>query len=148
MGAIPPKEGNFPGGSELPRVLLAMSRPSQFREFWRFIVRFEELTSQESLQIQRGEFDSLEASQREKASLVVLIQNLGRLLGLDRGNRDLRLRLESLEQMERRNLEQIGAALTAARGEQQDTERSQINLRSLRGSYLRDPNPGEFFAEG
>lgn len=148
MGTIPPKEGNFSGGGELPRVLLAMSRPSQFREFWRLLARFEELTVQESLKIQRGDFEALEISQREKVSLVGMLQNLGRFLGLDRGNRDLRLRLESLEQMERRNLDQIGAALAAARGQRQDAERSRINLRSLRGSYLRDPASSEFFAEG
>jgi hypothetical protein len=125
-----------------------MSRPAQFREFWRLLGRFEELTVQESLKVQRGDFDSMEISQREKFSLVAVIQELGGRLGLDRTNRDLRLRLEALETMERRNLDQISEALVAARGESGNAERTRVNLRSLRGAYLRDLVSSEFFAEG
>jgi hypothetical protein len=125
-----------------------MSRPSQFKEFWKLLGRFEHLTVQETLKIQSLDFGALEDSQREKGSLVEVLQELGGRLGLDRSNRDLRLRLETLEQMERRNLDQITASLDAARGQRRDAERTRVNLRSLRSSYLSGSASGEFFAEG
>lgn len=148
MEPPPPKDGGPVRATSAPRAFVAMSRPFQFREFWRIFGRFEELTVQESLKIQRGDFGALEVSQREKAALFPVLQEMGSHLGLDRGNRDLRLRLESLEQVERRNLEQIEASLSAARGEQGDAVRTRNNLRSLRGAYLREPASGDFFAEG
>jgi hypothetical protein len=148
MNPTSPKDGLAAGASQLSRAVYAMSRPSQFREFWRLMGRFEELTVQESIQIQRGDFALLEGSQREKYTIFGMIQELGAFLGLDRSNLDLRLRLESLEKMERHNLELIDKALCSARGERQDAERTRVNLRSLRGSYLRETGAGDFFAEG
>ena len=127
--------------------ILSGGRPAKFRDFWSLLARFESLSAAEAT-LAVGEVDQFQQIQDEKASVFAMLQVLGRSLGIDRSNKDLRVRLEALELAERRNLARISVILEEIGGELRESVSSQRNLHSLRGAYLADSHGGAFFAEG
>ena len=123
------------------------SRPAKLRDFWSLLARLESLSALEA-SLAVGEINQFDRIQDEKASVFASLQILGRNLGLDRTNKDLRVRLEALESMERRNLARISMILEGIGAELRESVSSQRNLQSLKGAYLADSHGGEFFAEG
>jgi hypothetical protein len=123
------------------------SRVAKSREFWNLLARLESLTASEA-SLTGEQADHFDRIQDEKASALAKLQILGRSLGLDRSNRDLRVRLEALELAESRNLVNISTILEGIGAELRESVSSQRNLQSLRGAYSADSHGGAFFAEG
>lgn len=128
-------------------ISLSGSRPAKFRDFWSLLARLESLSASEAA-LSVGEADQFDRIQDEKASVFAMLHVLGRSLGLDRSNKDLRVRLEALERAERRNLAKISIILEGIGVELRESVASQRNLHSLRGAYLAESHGGAFFAEG
>ena len=135
---------SLPGASA---TVFSVNRPMRLREFWGLLGRFEALSVQEA-SLGAGEVDQFERIQDERASVFAKLQILGRSLGLDRSNKDLRVRLEALELAEKRNLARISVILEGIDSDLRESVSSQRNVQALRGAYLADSHGGAFFAEG
>ena len=139
---------NSAKSSGLIRGLGGSSRPARFQEFWALISRCESLTALESGMLKSLQFEGIDQLQDEKAAAFANLQVVGRSLGLDRSNRDLRVRLEALEAAEKRNLAQVASILENLRSELREAGALERNLHSLRGAYSPDDARGDFFVEG
>jgi hypothetical protein len=141
---------NGPSLNSFPRSAAAVfsgSRPAKLRDFWGLLARLESLSALEA-SLAVGDMNQFDRIQDEKASVFAMLHVLGRSLGLDRSNKDLRVRLEALERAERRNLAKISIILEGIGVELRESVASQRNLHSLRGAYLAESHGGAFFAEG
>jgi hypothetical protein len=124
------------------------SRLSRFREFWELMTQCESLTVEEAGCLKAGRYEEVERLQNEKASVFARLQVVGRGLGIDRSNRDLRQRLEALAEAEKRNLLQVSVVLDSLRSELRESDAIGRNLQSLRGAYSQEDARGDFFMEG
>jgi hypothetical protein len=139
---------NAPRSSEWPRNSNNSSRLARFREFWSLISRCESLTVEEAGCLKAGRYEEVERLQDEKAAVFASLQVVGRGLGIDRSNRDLRQRLEALAEAEKRNLLQFNVVLDSLRSELRESDALERNLQSLRGAYSPEDARGGFFLEG
>jgi hypothetical protein len=110
--------------------------------------RCESLTVQEAGCLRAGRYEDVERLQDEKAAVFASLQVVGRGLGIDRSNRDLRQRLEALAEAEKRNLLQFNLVLDSLRSELRESGLIERNLHSLRGAYSPEDARGDFFMEG
>ena len=133
---------------ELTRSSVKSSRLARFQEFWALISRCESLTAQEAGCLKAGRHEEIERLQDEKAAVFASLQVVGRGLGIDRSNRDLRQRLEALAEAEKRNLLQFNLVLDSLRSELREADAIERNLHSLRGAYSPEDARGDFFMEG
>jgi hypothetical protein len=133
---------------ELTRHAARSSRLGRFQEFWALMSRCESLTAQEAGCLKAGQYEEIERLQDEKAAVFASLQVVGRGLGIDRSNRDLRQRLEALAEAEKRNLLQFNVVLDLLRSELRAGDAIERNLHSLRGAYSPEDVRGEFFVEG
>ena len=130
------------------RGLGGAGRQARFQEFWALISKCESLTAMEAGMLKSLQFEGIDRLQDEKAAVFANLQVVGRSLGLDRSNRDLRIRLEALEEAEKRNLAQVASILQNLRAELREAGVLERNLHSLRGAYSPDDARGDFFVEG
>jgi hypothetical protein len=133
---------------ELTRSPVKSSRVARFQEFWSLMSRCESLTVQEAGCLRAGRYEDVERLQDEKAAVFASLQVVGRGLGIDRSNRDLRQRLEALAEAEKRNLLQFKLVLDSLRSELRESGVIERNLHSLRGAYSPEDARGDFFMEG
>jgi hypothetical protein len=136
-----PSFGSITGSAKSGRI-------ARFQYFWSLLSKCESLTALEAGCFKAGRYEEIERLQQEKAAVFASLQVVGRGLGIDRSNRDLRLRLEALAEAENRNLTQFSAALDSLRVEMRDSGVVQRSLHSLRGAYSPEDARGDFFMEG
>ena len=125
-----------------------LGRTARFQQFWSLMSQCELLTAQEAGCLKAGRYEEIERLQDEKAAVFASLQVVGRGLGIDRSNRDLRQRLEALAEAERRNLIQFNAVMDSLRSELRASDAIERNLHSLRGAYSPEESRGDFFMEG
>jgi hypothetical protein len=125
-----------------------LGRSAKFQYFWSLISKCESLTAHEAGCLKAGQYEEIERLQDEKAAVFANLQVIGRGLGIDRSNRDLRQRLEALADAERRNLLQLNAVMDSLRSDLLESRATERNLHSLRGAYSLEEVRGDFFMEG
>lgn len=117
-------------------------------DFWRLLSCYEDATIQEAMALSESNFSKLDALSLYKKATLQRMQQLGERMGLDRRNKELRERLESLEQAEVLNLETAASMVAQIQGERHELYLTRRRLTSLRGAYAGDTPPNEFFAKG
>lgn len=123
-------------------------RQSGSEEFWRLLSAYEEATIAEARALSLPDFEKLDTIQDFKAATLRKLVSMGRGLGLDRRNPDLRSRLEAIERAEKMNMESLSAMMESARREGEALSGEVRRLHSVRDTYAAGKEGEGFFAEG
>lgn len=127
-----------------------MNAPVRFgvSEFWKLLSQYEDATIQEAVALSQFQFQKLERLGEFKASVLGRMEELSKKIGIDRRDKDLRVRLEALERAEIMNSESAGVMLAQMKVESSEIQVACRRLASLRGAYASDVAQSGFLGEG